>query len=111
VSGTAGKLSFRLQLLSEPALAQASADVQAEALSLPAKGPGSLLRNAEGKLLLYVAVSDISESAIKQLTQAGATVVNVAEAYCTVTIYAGSADLMPLANLPFVVSLKEALSP
>jgi hypothetical protein len=111
ISGAAGKLSVRLQRLSDPALAQSSLEAQASAVSLPASGPGSLLRNEAGDLLVYVGVSDTTEPAAEQLAKAGAAVVDVAEAYCTITAYVSPSNLLSLAELPLVISMKEALSP
>lgn len=106
-----GKLSFRLQLLADPAVSQQDAEAQAQILSLPASGPGSLLRNEQGELLVYIRLTDTSEVNLVALTEVGATVTHVAEAYRTVTAYISATQLSVLAKVNIVESVQEALSP
>src|ERR1700753_3537842 len=46
-SGAEGSLTPELEQLSTPALAEASPEAQAEAIGVPAEGPGSLSREGE----------------------------------------------------------------
>src|SRR5947207_9699660 len=86
---SSGKLSSRLQqLVQSPQLRTASAAEQARALSLPADGPGSLMRDKDGRLLVDIRVSDTSAPVLKSLSDAGAVITNVAEAYQVVTAFA-----------------------
>ena len=106
-----GKLSARLQQLSDPALSTKDAQAQAAALRLPARGSGSLQRNDKGEVLVTVRMSDTSESNRAVLQSAGATIVNVATAFRTVTAYVRSDQLAALAALPAVEHIQEELSP
>ena len=106
-----GKLSARLQQLSDPALSAKDAQAQAVALSLPASGPGSLQRNDKGEVLVTVRMSDTSDANRAALQSAGATIVNVATAFHTITAYVRPDQLAALAALPTVEHIQEELSP
>jgi hypothetical protein len=107
-----GKLSARLQMLAQsPALGAASADEQARALSLPSQGPGSLTRDAQGRILVSIRSTDLSANGLQTLRDAGAVVVNVAEAYQQVTAFVAAADLGTIGNLPMVLNVQEELAP
>ncbi|MBI1878922.1 MAG: hypothetical protein HYR94_12015 [Chloroflexi bacterium] len=97
--------------MADPAVSQQDAEAQAQILSLPASGPGSLLRNEQGELLVYIRLTDTSEVNLVALTEVGATVTHVAEAYRTVTAYISATQLSVLAKVNIVESVQEALSP
>jgi uncharacterized repeat protein (TIGR01451 family) len=97
-----GKLSSRLAQLTQPAGGGISIQ------SLPA---GSLLQNEQGDLLVYMRLSDTSERSLQALTDAGATIVHLAEAYQTVTAYVPAARLPALADLEVVENIREELRP
>jgi hypothetical protein len=80
-------------------------------LGLPASGSGSLLRNENGELLVYIRLVDTSESSLEMLAETGVTIVHVAEAYRTVTVYISTTQLSALAALDIVESVQEELSP
>ncbi len=106
------KLSFRLEALARSAtLRAASAADQARALSLPAEGPGSLIRDALGKLLVYIRIADLSDAQLQALGAAGAQIVHVAERYHTVTALVDAADLTSIAAVSTVQSVQEELTP
>lgn len=108
----AGKLSARLQMLAQsPALGAASADEQARALSLPAQGPGSLMRDAQGRLLVNIRTADVSPNGQQELHEAGAVITNVSERYQVVTAFVAVSDLAAIASLPAVQSVQEELAP
>jgi hypothetical protein len=107
-----GKLTLRLQMLADsPALRAASADEQARALSLPAQGPGSLVRDAQGRILVSIRTGDVSDSFQMALRDAGAVVTNVSERYQTVTAYVPPAQLEAIAALTAVQNVQEELAP
>ena len=107
-----GKLSPRLQQLSQPADSTASARTQAAAVGLPASGPGSLLRVPGGKqLIVYVRVSGSVASAREAIENAGATIVNTSGRYGVVTAAVDPSRLQALGKLPVVASAWEALAP
>lgn len=107
-----GKLSFRLAALANStALRAASADEQARELSLAPSGPGSLMRDVQGRLLVYIRMTDLSSTQLQALTTAGAQIVNVADRYQTVTALVDAAQLNAIANLAAVQSVQEEVTP
>jgi hypothetical protein len=107
-----GKLSSRLQQLSQPSILAASAKTQAAAVGLPSSGAGSLLRAAGGKqVLVYVRVSGSVASASTAIENAGATIVNASKRYGVVTAAVSPSRLQALGKLPVVLSAREALAP
>ncbi len=107
----ASKLSYRLELLSQPGMGAQGLEVQARRLSLPPSGPGSLLRSDGGQVLVYVRMASISEADLAALSRAGAQVVHVSQAYRVVTAYVYASALPALAALGAVVRVQEALAP
>ena len=107
----AGKLSPRLQLLADPNLSQQSAEAQAQALGLPAEGAGSLMRDEDGAVMVYIRVASATESDVASLTSAGAKVVSTDEETLTVTAYVQPDKLDGLAQLEIVLNVREALKP
>lgn len=106
------KLSFRLALLAQsPQLGRAAADEQARALSLPPQGPGSLMHDPQGRLLVNIRMSDVSAGAVQSLGGAGAVVTNVSERDQVVTAFVPADDLDAVANLAAVQSVQEQLAP
>lgn len=107
-----GKLSARLaKLVETPALFSASPEEQAQALSLPVQGPGSLMHDAQGRLLVNIRLSDLSAAQLQALQDAGCVNTKVEEAYHTATAYVAIADLSSVSNLPAVQSITEELMP
>ena len=107
-----GKLSSRLEMLSGSlALQAADPEEQARALSLPATGAGSLIRDEQGRLLVTIRMDDTSGTNLEALVKAGATIVNLAQSHQTVTAFLAVNDLQAAADLPVVQSIQEELSP
>ena len=107
-----GKLSARLQQLSQPSVSKASVEVQAATVGLPLSGPGSLLRAAGGKqVVVYVRVSGSAASASEAIENAGATVINASKRYGVVTAAVSPTRLQALGKLSGVASAWEALAP
>jgi Calx-beta domain/Subtilase family len=107
-----GKLSSRLQQLSQPSLLTASAKTQAAAIGLPRSGPGSLLRATGGKqLLVYVRVSGSVASASAAIENAGAAIVNASKRYGVVSAAVSPNRLQALGKLSVVANAQEALAP
>lgn len=88
-----GKLSSRLQILSQPATRSASATAQADRVGLPETGPGSLTYGERGQLLVYIRVTDVSTDTRQTLQAAGATIRHVSPQYRTITAVADVAHL------------------
>jgi hypothetical protein len=108
----AGKLSFRLQALADSsALQTASAEDRAQALSLAPDGPGSLLTDAAGRLLVYIRLAGLSPDALQAIRLSGADIVNVAEPYGVVTALVRPADLARLAAVDAVAYVQEEVQP
>jgi hypothetical protein len=109
---TAGKLSFRLAALAQSAqLRAASAEEQALALSLAAAGPGSLIKDDQGRLLVDIRTRDLSASNLQALADAGALITHVSERYNVATALVDAADLDKLAGLQTVENAQEELAP
>lgn len=107
-----GKLSARLDMLAtSPDLRAASADEQARALSLPAQGPGSLTRDAQGRVLVTIRVNDVSTRSLQALRDAGVIIGNVSDTYRQVTAFVAVSDLAAIANLSIVMNAQEELVP
>jgi hypothetical protein len=105
-----GELSARLAELSEPSLRSASPPEQARRLSLPAHGPGSLLRQGS-RVLVEVRFGRGAAAKAADLRAAGARVVDVSRDYQTVTVAAKPADLRRLSAVPGVEAATQVLSP
>lgn len=105
------KLSFRLQLLAQPVFGAQDIETQAQQLSLPASGPGSLLRNEAGEILVYIRLNSVAAASLDALAKAGAKIVHIAAEYRTVTAYIGSERLLAVATVAGVESLQEELTP
>ncbi|HXW00713.1 MAG TPA: hypothetical protein VEC93_20010, partial [Anaerolineae bacterium] len=106
-----GKLSFRLQLLAQPAIGVQDNEAQAQILNLPASGPGSLMKNENGELLVYIRLTEISAANLQALTDAGAKIVHIAEEYRIISAYVGFDRLISVASLSTVESVHEEYSP
>ena len=105
------KLSARLNILSDPSVSAQDPAAQAKAVSLPPKGRGSLIRNAQGELLVSIRLSDTSAATIDALRKAGATIVNVYQPYRTATAYVRPDRLRGIVAGPAVENISEQLSP
>ena len=107
-----GKLSSRLEMLAQsPALRAMSIQDQARALSLAAQGAGSLMRDAQGRILVTIRVTDAGDQNVQALRDAGAVIVNVSAQYLTITAFVAPDNLESIANLSFIQSVQEQLTP
>lgn len=105
-----GDLSSRLAELSRPALRSASKAKQAEELSLPVEGPGSLLRDGR-RIIVEVRFDRAAAAGAGDLRAAGAEIVNVSAPERTVTVAAKPAQLRALSAVPDVSGVSEVLTP
>jgi hypothetical protein len=80
------------------------------ALSLPAHGPGSLLRRGS-RLLVDVRVGDPSPAALAALRGAGASIVHVSRRYGAVTVAVAPSALRRVGTLSGVEAVTENLAP
>jgi hypothetical protein len=105
-----GALSPRLtDLVSLDRLSLSRAE-EARALSLPASGPGSLLRSG-GQVLVEVRFEEGARVEVDAVRAAGARIVHVSPRYATVTAAASPASLPRVAGIPGVQSVTEVLAP
>ena len=112
MSKSTGKLSTRLEMLAQSSTTRAmNADDQARALSLPVQGPGSLMRDAQGRVLVRIRVTDAGDKNVQALRNAGVVIVDVSAQYQTITGFVAPPDLQSLANLSFVHGAQEELTP
>jgi hypothetical protein len=106
-----GKLTPRLQQLADtPSLRTASADEQARALSLPAKGPGSLVHDKQGRILVTMRTGDVSDTFQKTLLGLGADIQDVSDRYQSITLFVPLDQLTAIAKLPAVQNVQEELA-
>ena len=105
-----GALSPRLAELARPAIRTAPPAKQAQALSLAAEGPGSLVRDGN-RVLVEVRFDHGAAAGVEALRQAGAQVVNVSRQYQTVTVAAKPDELRALNGVPRVAGAREVLKP
>ncbi len=105
-----GALSPRLAELAKPEVRSAPPAEQAQALSLAAEGPGSLVREGN-RVLVEVRFDEGAAAGVEDLRQAGAEVVNVSQQYQTVTVAAKPEELRALNGVPRVAGAKEVLAP
>jgi hypothetical protein len=104
------ELSNRLQLLSGKDLRSASPAEQAEALSLPTRGPASLLR-VGGSVVVDVRVAAPTRDRTAGLRSAGAEVLSVSPRYQTITVAVPERSLRSLGSAPGVLAATEVLTP
>jgi hypothetical protein len=109
---SSGKLSSRLAILAQStSLQTASIEEQALALSLPAQGAGSLVRDETGRLLVNIRMTDTSDSQQQALVKAGAVIQHVTDQYKTVSAFVAVTDLAAVAGIQTVQSIEEELTP
>jgi Subtilase family len=108
--GGNGDLSTRLATLANPAVGSASHAEQARALSLPRRGPGSLLRRGN-RILVEVHFERGATAGIDDLRRTGARVVNVSARYQTITVAAKPDELKRLAGVARVAGVSGVLTP
>jgi hypothetical protein len=107
-----GKLSSRLEMLVQSStLRTASVNDQAQALSLPAQGAGSLAHDEAGRILVNIRLTDTSETQQQALRNAGAVIQNISDPYKTISAYVAVSDLSAVADLQTVQSIEEELTP
>lgn len=104
------ELSSKLARLSQPKLRGASRAAQADALSLPRSGAGSL-RRIGGRLMVEVDVVGRAGRRAAGLRAAGARVLHVSRAFRTVTASVPEEKLEALAAAPGVRAVSEVLTP
>ena len=105
------ELSSRLAMVSGAGLRSAPEPEQARAVSLLPHGPGSLLRDPAGNLIVNVRVSGAARERVAGLRDAGASIVAVAPAYHLISVSAGEEALRSIARAPGVESVTEELTP
>lgn len=105
-----GALTPELEELSTPALAEASPEAQAEALGVPAEGPGSLSREGE-RLIVEAHFEGGALARLEALKEAGAKVLVADPRYQTVALSVEPEDLDAVAAVPGISSVVPARRP
>ena len=106
------KLTPRLYALAQSsALRAASVADQAQALSVAPDGPGSLMRDAQGRVLVEVRTADVSDAFQQSLRDAGARIEHISERYQTIAAWVDTARLGEVEALPVAQSIQEVLAP
>jgi subtilisin family serine protease len=103
-------LSPRLAELARPALRAAPPARQAEKLSLPPRGPGSLLRDGN-RVLVEIYFDSGTAAGVEDLRGAGAKIIDISRRYRAVTAAMAPQDLRAVAAVPRVVDVSEVLAP
>ena len=104
------RLSSTLTTLARRDVRTASRAERAQALSLPASGPGSLVERG-GDVVVNVRAKTTSPGQVEALREAGARVVHVAHELRTVTVAVAPAELTALAAVPGVENVSPELTP
>lgn len=110
VAGASQKLVPRLQGLASPATRSASRAVQARRLSLPASGPGSLIRLGSD-VVVTARVSSTAPAVLQAFRNAGADVLTVSARYAVITVAVAPADLERISGVAAVRSVRPELQP
>jgi len=105
-----GELSARLLQLAGRDLRSVTDAEQAEAVSLPARGPASLVR-AGGALVVEVRLASRTRDRLDQLEAAGAEILHTSPEYRTVTAAIPEGSLKPVAAVGGVEAVTEVLTP
>jgi hypothetical protein len=103
-------LTPELATLAEPAVAAAPEAAQAEAVALPAEGPGSLVREG-GDLIVEAHFEGGAVAQAGALEAAGATVLEASARYQTVALSVAPEDLAALAEVPGLEAVAPSLQP
>jgi hypothetical protein len=106
-----GELSPRLGEISSPALRSATPGEQAEAVDLPRRGAGSLVRTRAGAVLVEIRMAGHAAAQVDELRAAGARIVNVSEHYDVVTAAVDPRELRAVAGVRGVEVATEVLAP
>ena len=108
--GAEGPLSAELEALATPAVATLPVPAQAEAVGLPAEGPGSLSREGD-RVVVEARFDEGAISQLEALRAAGATVLVADRRLQTVALSIEPEDLAALAEVAGVSSVTPALRP
>jgi hypothetical protein len=111
VRKVAGPLSARLAALAQAERMPVDRAATMRALSLPERGPGSLMTDAAGDLLVYIRVVSVDARSQAALSAAGARITHASERYGVITALVSPRRLAAVAAAPGVVSVQEALAP
>jgi hypothetical protein len=103
-------LTPELATLAEPAVATAPEAQQAEAIALPAEGPGSLVREG-GDVVVEAHFEDGALAGTAALEAAGATVLAASARYQTVALSVAPEDLEALAEVPGLEAVAPSYEP
>jgi hypothetical protein len=103
-------LTPELATLAEPSVAAASEAAQAEAIALPAAGPGSLVREG-GDVVVEAHFEDGAPADTAALEAAGATVLAVSARYQTVALSVAPEDLEAVAAVPGLAAVEPSYEP
>jgi Subtilase family len=104
-------LSPRLAELSQPSVRALPPVAEARTLSVASRGPGSLLRDDRGRVLVEVGFDGGATAAVEDLREAGGSPLSVSRRYQTVSVWASPGQLTRLADVPGVGAVTEVLRP
>jgi hypothetical protein len=106
----AAKLSPALATIAANDVGVQSTEDLSTLVGLPPEGAGSLLEH-HGGFLVYVQMDPVTPDGIAAIEAAGATVVHVSDRYQVVTAAVTPGVILPVAEVPTVGTMSEALEP
>ncbi len=109
-----GKLSYRLDLLSQSSFRSKSSREKARMLGVPDSNtsiPGKIQQTEDGDIIVELYMSEIDSAVLETLTSAGADILHVSKRYATITAAIAPENLKAVAAIPSVKSLTEVLTP
>lgn len=106
-----GPLSPRLAILARSTRHAQHAGSLSQELSLPARGPGSLLETSTGEILVYLWMDAPGRQSYAALRAAGAHIVHASPQYGMVTAFVDPSRLDAVAAVAGVTHVREALEP
>ncbi len=109
-----GKMSYRLNLLSQTSFRSRSSQDKDQMLGVPDSKtsiPGKISQTADGDIIVELYMSEINSTVLETLTSAGANILHVSERYAIITAAISPEDLAAVAALSSVNSLNEVVTP
>lgn len=105
------KLSYNLAQLTQSSPQLQSTQQQIEYVGLADEGPGSIVQNAQGEILTYIRLNNLSRSNVHALAQSGVRITHVDREYGIITAYINPQNVLSVASVNAVQNIQEVLQP
>ncbi|WP_027184648.1 S8 family peptidase [Desulfovibrio inopinatus] len=109
-----GKLSYKLDLLSQTRFRSKSRSTQAKMLGImdtTKPTPGGLMQTTDGKIVVDLFVTDTDQATLDAIAEAGADILHVSARYAVITAAVATNQLDAIAALPAVKNITESPIP